>query len=227
MPTECETSTELKLWSTSEYTPSGNIQHRICGLLSEAIEDLDALKREVAETQEWLRYLEQKIRTDAVRIKHLRIATSSLKKIPSEIITEIFLHLKPHKIYLPPGNSQYPWILGHVCARWRHILWDSPSVWGSIDIQKYEEEGRPPRIGNMISWDRRICEPLGYLLSQTSMTLSLAASHREVPVILDLIMAHNHRFTSLKLVATTERVRNSLLDLPAHSFERLEFLDLE
>jgi hypothetical protein len=128
-----ETPAEFELWTKSDFIPSDDVQDRIHRLLGEAVEDTGPLKCEILQIQERLRDLEQKLHTKVVRIDSIL----SMKKIPPEIMGEIFLHIRDGAVVgLPALRKVYlnHWIFGHVCTCWRHIFWDLPSIWNNVEI---------------------------------------------------------------------------------------------
>jgi hypothetical protein len=219
-----ETQAELKLWTRSDFTLLDDTQDRVRRLLHETIEDMGALEREIAEAPELFQYLEQHLRTDALRINSLRAAISIVKRVPQEILTGIFLYLTTGAVVFPPGIIEYPWTLGHVCARWRNVLWDSHSIWSGIMIEQHRNQYALAE--SRLSRNNRISESLKYLLSNTHMAFSYSAGDREVSLTWPTIGAYTHRLTNLILTETTEEILVSLLDLPPQSFERLEYLDI-
>jgi hypothetical protein len=112
-----ETPAELKLRGKRDCILSDNAHYRLRGVHNEAVVDLEVLHREISETRERLQYPEQKSYMDAIRINSVRAVTSSVKRVPPEIMTKIFLYLTAGVVSLPPMKDDYPWFLGHVCSR--------------------------------------------------------------------------------------------------------------
>lgn len=116
-----ESPAELELWKSSDIILPDKTQEKIRRLIDGDVEVMDFLDREILETEQRLRNLKQRKETDAARIATLCAATSSAKKIPPEILADIFVHLSPVELLLPP-MYRYPWVLGYVCAYWREVL---------------------------------------------------------------------------------------------------------
>ncbi|KAJ7157290.1 hypothetical protein C8R46DRAFT_859860, partial [Mycena filopes] len=57
---------------------------------------------------------------------------SGLRRLPLEILAYIFLLTIPSVEETCPLRS--PWILGHICRRWRAIALATPALWSSIVI---------------------------------------------------------------------------------------------
>ncbi|KAK0431718.1 hypothetical protein EV421DRAFT_1852460 [Armillaria borealis] len=61
---------------------------------------------------------------------------SPAHRIPPEIWTEIFLHLKdmsPRRHYLG-GLKHYPWVLSYVCRTWRAVALSCGAIWQEITV---------------------------------------------------------------------------------------------
>ncbi|KAJ7045142.1 hypothetical protein C8F04DRAFT_525034 [Mycena alexandri] len=72
-------------------------------------------------------------------IQRCRSILSPIRRLPPEILTHIFILTTPVEEAgnLPWHRSleQSPWILGHICRRWRAVALTSPALWSSIVIQ--------------------------------------------------------------------------------------------
>ncbi|KAJ7605341.1 hypothetical protein FB45DRAFT_699224, partial [Roridomyces roridus] len=60
---------------------------------------------------------------------------SLLKRIPPEMVAEIFSLTVPSPWEMAGFRSREkhsPWILGHICSRWRAVALSTPSLWSLI-----------------------------------------------------------------------------------------------
>ncbi|KAJ7156647.1 hypothetical protein C8R46DRAFT_860900, partial [Mycena filopes] len=58
-------------------------------------------------------------------VKTHRAVLSILRLLPDEILLEIFQHcLAPHD-----ARATAPWVVSHVCRRWRAVALSSPQLW--------------------------------------------------------------------------------------------------
>ncbi|KAF9461049.1 hypothetical protein BDZ94DRAFT_1299519 [Collybia nuda] len=76
------------------------------------------------------------------RIKRLQTGIAPHRKVPHEILLNIFIGvLDGPTIYLPPRREQSIWNLMQVCSRWRQIIMAEPMIWGRISMIniKYSE----------------------------------------------------------------------------------------
>lgn len=56
-------------------------------------------------------------------------------RIPTELITEIFLHCLPDEIYIDPHIRAAPLLLARICRSWRSIALHTPKLWSSVAIK--------------------------------------------------------------------------------------------
>lgn len=205
-----ETESELESWRSTGNRDVLPIQteKRIRTLLEQAMGDMGPLRKTLQD-------LEQQVKREEIRIQTLRTAISPMKRVPSEIIAEIFIQCGEN-VLLPRTSNSYPWVLGHVCRRWRQILWRSSLIWRSIHIRPL------PRI----MFDRIISfqESLEYTISQTDALLSLSADEDTGLWIRVIVIAHHHRFRHLELCGIdTDDFFSFVRHSPA-SFSNLETL---
>jgi hypothetical protein len=215
-----ETHDELESWKTNDILPEIT-QNKIRRLLEKAVEDMHDLDREISETQQrpWklqkhLGVLQHQKTKDTARICILCGAISSLKKIPPEILNEIFIHLSPMTVLLPPMKNSFPWILMHVCAHWKNIVWTSPRIWSNIQIAL---------LNHLSKSHDSTCAAFLHILSTTRFLLSFHAIIDMVTApVLDLVLSHSRRFRKLALGLS----QDALESLPRHSWENLEYLEI-
>jgi hypothetical protein len=155
---------------------------------------------------------------DTARIRTMRGAISPVKKIPPEVLVDIFTRLAPDQMVLPPTTTSHPFTRAHVCGRWRSVVWTSPAISGSIQIEHIFNFGgiwgRTSVTSGM--WGAIVHAAFDHVLSVTRGLLSVDASSDGAAAIFDLVLSHSHRFQSLVLV----------LNLPQHSLTHLEHIDI-
>lgn len=142
---------------------------------------------------------------------------------PAEIITAVFDNVLSGVVSLPPGVNDYQWLLGHVCSRWRKILWNSTSFW--IDVRVFRSAGL---LGDNITiWRmKRIYESLEYIVSHTHSPLSLSIHNDDFDSLADVVFPNFHRFRNLSLGRISQNAVVSILNLPLHSLDCLESLSM-
>lgn len=140
--------------------------------------------------------------------------------MPPEVLTEIFTlygSLTP-TVYVPPMRDLYPWRLGHVCSRWREILWNSPEIWSNIEIRN------PHRVHEI-----RVEEILNEIFSHTSGLVSLCifSFYYSPSRIRDLILPFIPRLKAISILFLATGLLRMLLELPSGSLNHLQRLDLD
>ncbi|KAF9461457.1 hypothetical protein BDZ94DRAFT_1310604 [Collybia nuda] len=218
-----ESASELKSWKSS-YLFSQETQDRIRKLLDEAILEMDILNQEISGASTEQKGLERRRRGDIKRVSILRSAISDVKKLPSEILEKVFYLLHGSgAVLLPPSKSRHfsPWSLGHICSRWRSILWASPLIWGQITIQVYNG------LGINLHSNYHTRDVVKHVLLKTTMTISLIFGELETQAIFDIILVNSRRFRSLTLHSLHTDMFAVLLRQPSDAWESLEFLDIQ
>lgn len=70
----------------------------------------------------------------------LTVLIAPIRCLPPEILSEIFLHcIQPHSFdspyYSPNARlDRAPWLITHVCSRWRSIALSTPRLWASFAL---------------------------------------------------------------------------------------------
>jgi hypothetical protein len=215
--------TEAELWRSSYPLPE-EAQARVHRLIMDTLREIDNLNLAVVTAKG----LKRRRKMAADRLSIARAAVSSLKLLPAEILSQIFIMTQPPSprgVILPLLKDPYPWILGHVCARWRDILWCSPFIWNNIFVLPLSQYGRGFRAD---IWSRLILKHMNHILAKTGvMSLSLnVQSCQETVRIWDTILRHNERFRTLSLRHVPVEWLSTFLDLPPHSLGNLERLDV-
>ncbi|KAF9457129.1 hypothetical protein BDZ94DRAFT_266848 [Collybia nuda] len=135
--------------------------------------------------------------------------------IPPEIMAEIFaLVVANGQVLILNRDDGYPWTLGHVCSRWRQILWDTPSIWNKIRVESHRFPIRARRYtsGNV----------LDYIFSKIPGPISLVTSKEELEVVLE----HFSRFVELSIIGLGVHQLPSIFNLPESAFALLESFSL-
>jgi len=155
-------------------------------------------------------------------MKKLLPAIAPHKSLPPEILVEIFLHyaadIAEQVIYgTEPSDrrlSQFPWVLGHICSRWRQIALAEPRIWGTIGVN-----GNLPMLNEAF---RRG--------GQSRLWLSVKEGengrYTHDVFLRDVICSQSKRITDLSLSVWDETFER-FLTLPSDSFPVLEAFQLE
>ncbi|KAJ7094299.1 hypothetical protein C8R44DRAFT_814186 [Mycena epipterygia] len=124
-----------------------------------------------------------------------------MRRLPSEILSEIFGHSSDPPTSFDPRNSM-PWRIIQVCSRWRDVALASPLLWCRFSLRGYRSRGLDDTgISREISLQlqRSSQAPLSiYMEDQyNALDLFLAASTRWQDVTLFLnLQQYQHLFAS-------------------------------
>ncbi|KAI6044032.1 hypothetical protein EDC04DRAFT_2646812 [Pisolithus marmoratus] len=80
------------------------------------------------------------VRLSAVSHKAL---TSPIRRVPPEVLGEIFYHCLPTAPYVTPRDVEGPMVLTQVCRHWRAVAMSTPRLWTSmtLHLDRATEEG--------------------------------------------------------------------------------------
>ncbi|KAF9462211.1 hypothetical protein BDZ94DRAFT_1261783 [Collybia nuda] len=142
-----------------------------------------------------------------------------MKKVPPEVLAEIFTRYSGKSVVFPPTYEPSTWTLGHVCSRWRRVLWNFPVIWSNLQLRApiynfWREQETFSKESTRQSLD--------YILSRTNILLSLSSVHEEVAFISDIIILQNHRFRILEFYNIATTTCSLFLDAPSAAFPNLE-----
>ncbi|KAJ7777600.1 hypothetical protein DFH07DRAFT_876837 [Mycena maculata] len=129
-------SVEPLLVSNDAPQPTQTILVR--AILQDKEARLLALGAEITELQVALQTLQSKYAGLAAEIIQYKSTLSPVRRIPPEIIAEIFLYFLPSLVWdekfpkLQP--SKLPWKLGHICRLWRTVALSLGQLWSVVDL---------------------------------------------------------------------------------------------
>ncbi|KAJ7364294.1 hypothetical protein DFH08DRAFT_270719, partial [Mycena albidolilacea] len=191
----------------SNVIPS-NSQIQVINRTIETVEeDICGLDAEIASLQQSAQQLMGR-RTELKHfVRNHRGAVSVMRRIPSDVLVEIFLRcLDPNAPLGPPYRGGTLESIVQVCGRWRTIAMESPQLWRHFDIQGNPSNfapltrkirlqlGRSRQIPICITLDTRECEDT---YPTDILDLFLRVSARWQDIRLSLSPAHYmHLFAS-------------------------------
>ncbi|KAJ6610697.1 hypothetical protein B0H10DRAFT_2059163 [Mycena sp. CBHHK59/15] len=166
-----------------------------------------------------------------------RGAVSTMRRFPSEILTEIFSHCVQEDALSPfnPSN-RHPWLITRVCSRWRAAALSSPTLWCHLVVVPLHDTIKESSLVPLLSLqlERAGQAPLSvHLRSRRSYTSNvldvlLTASERWENIILDLTPSdfhHLHTFVGHLPVMKKLEIRNAPQDCPDNIFMSLPALE--
>ncbi|KAH9484811.1 hypothetical protein JR316_0001713 [Psilocybe cubensis] len=119
---------------SSNVEPSEEEASKIQSLLVEPTRQLEELENNIRVLEIQLEDLKAKRTTTKETISRYRAVLSPIRRLPADVLREIFLHcLEKHR---NPAMlaSEAPMLLTRICSSWRSIAQSSPLLWAQIHI---------------------------------------------------------------------------------------------
>jgi hypothetical protein len=118
----------------TNYAPSDEELQEIPRILVEPQARLVRMNDEIGRVQETLDELKRQ-RDELVRlIDQYHALTSPIRRIPREILQEIFIHCLPTDRPAVMSEREAPLLIGRVCSSWRSISQSTPELWTSVHV---------------------------------------------------------------------------------------------
>ena len=197
---------------------------RVFDLLKVSESETHNLDTEISQVHEHLSSLVTKRARCRAHTKKLRIAIAPHKYLPPELLAEVFLHCLHHGpldgrlgILRPsPRPLPAPWVLGHVCSRWRQIALGEKRLWNSI----YYEGNSQRHVLLLKEAFRRS--------GQSTLQLEARESGAKLykPFLREVIRPELRRITSLFLDIAETTFSNFLM-LPSGLVDELECVKIQ
>jgi F-box-like len=130
---ELQDDADFAVFHNSELPPK--FTSTIRSRLSDAERNLTTLEYEIAHVESILDGIRSQRTQTITSIQSYREALAPHRKLPNEILGEIFVCATP-MIMLPPKEycREAPWNITHVCSKWRNVAFATPAVWDNISI---------------------------------------------------------------------------------------------
>jgi len=114
-------------------------------------------------------------------IASLRSLLAPIRRLPPELLTDIFTYCLPHQRFIRPAPDQAPLLLAQICATWRHASISIPTLWTSLQLRGFQTDtlGDEPlpeetqRVNNLLyTWFSRTKDcPLSLSVLDDSLLL--------------------------------------------------------
>ncbi|RDB16387.1 hypothetical protein Hypma_002946 [Hypsizygus marmoreus] len=120
-------------------------------LLSETLKDVEHLNLEITHAPEILDDLVIRRDEEVARADKIRIVIAPHKRVPPEILSEIFAQtIEGIPLMLPLRFkwTRWPWPLRSVCSLWRRIAISDRRLWDSIEVSIWDWS---PSLGHRLS----------------------------------------------------------------------------
>ncbi|KIM70591.1 hypothetical protein SCLCIDRAFT_6228 [Scleroderma citrinum Foug A] len=99
-------------------------RHVQLSLIQSAVRKLATLKTRLEQSASYV--------TQSV-LSH-KALTSPVRRVPPEVLGEIFFHCLPTAPYVTPHDVEGPMVLTQVCRHWRAVARSTPRLWSSITL---------------------------------------------------------------------------------------------
>ena len=212
--------------NTNEAIPESE-QLGLRGLLRDVERELKSIDTEITSTQEYILLLQER-RTGYVEdMKKLRLAMAPHRSLPPEILAEIFLHyaaeiaeqfIHDFPMLTYRRLSPFPWVLGHICSRWRQIALAEPRIWSTIGFKAAEQ-------GDLLMLNEAFKRGGQSRLWLLASDLALGNESIHHDFLRDVVCSQSKRITELELSICGETFEKFLF-LPSDSFPMLEAVRL-
>ncbi|KAF9462331.1 hypothetical protein BDZ94DRAFT_1166130, partial [Collybia nuda] len=119
---------------SANYVPTKDEVDEIRQLLVDPVDQLDQLDAELTRLQNSIDMLYLKrsqLHNDIVRHRNL---IAPLRRIPEELLQEIFFRCLPVDHNAVMSCFEAPLLFGRVCSQWRRVSLSTPRLWSSIHI---------------------------------------------------------------------------------------------
>lgn len=182
-----------------------------------------ARRRQIGEIDRLYRLAEDRAQLWEERIqlvsllKRYRLALSSHKRLPTEILQQIFLYASAGYDQYLPRPSDPPWLLCGICLSWRHIAISTPDLWKSLHFPSRSRLTRAQKLHISRTWLARAGR------SGFSLTLVDDPDDSSSPAnfVKEIIAPHANKFRYLRLNLTPCDI-DGLFSLPVGSLDSLE-----
>ncbi|KAF9462680.1 hypothetical protein BDZ94DRAFT_1260497 [Collybia nuda] len=118
----------------TNYVPSNHELDEIHDLLIDSNDKINQIDTEIWRLHQSINELHhQRTELDAFIASHEAL-TAPMRRIPQEILQEIFVSCLPTRHNAVMSDTEAPLLLGRVCSQWRKISLSTPRLWSSMHL---------------------------------------------------------------------------------------------
>jgi hypothetical protein len=163
--------------------------------------------------------------------KHLA-SLSPVRRLPPEVLSEVFLHCLPDKAFVDPAPLEPPLLLANVCTTWRSIALSTAGLWSSIAVNVTGVDICPHKDLVKLWVGRSGSHPLSFQilgeLKKGANGLPVPGGQTAAPSLLDVFIPHHARWWKIHLEYNGLGMETGLARIPENiTFPRLEDVHLE
>ncbi|KAF5391597.1 hypothetical protein D9757_002548 [Collybiopsis confluens] len=139
-------------------------------------------------------------------IEALQAVISPIRRLPLEILSEIFVECFPKIKFTRPSAHEPPLLLAQICRRWRHVAISTPKIWSAILIT-VTEHCHPDLSLLQTFIDRSAMHPLSFRIKE-ELDADAASSMHEAAF--ELLWSAHARWRDVQLDYKDWRTNSSL-----------------
>ncbi|KAJ6458894.1 hypothetical protein DFH09DRAFT_1062962 [Mycena vulgaris] len=143
-----------------------------------------------------------------------RALLSPIRRVPPEVLCEIFLHCLPKTTYIQASVAHCPLLLTQVSSNWRSVALATPALWTSIAVNLTPQSCLPD-LRLIETWIARsgLC-PLSFHIAESIQKDHYDARMLTSASILELFAPHYSRWQHIRLEYQDWRIETGFSKLP-------------
>ncbi|KAF7374450.1 hypothetical protein MSAN_00329100 [Mycena sanguinolenta] len=130
----------------TNYVPSDPEVLEIRALLAEPEIQLARIDAQIEKMETALAQLKAQRASLKRPIDAHKVLLSPIRRIPHDVLVEIFLACLPSKHHALIDPTQAPMLLGRICRHWSSVAYSTPMLWRSMHIPPPNYLHTPPNI---------------------------------------------------------------------------------
>ncbi|RDB19072.1 hypothetical protein Hypma_014395 [Hypsizygus marmoreus] len=223
MPLEIapEDQAAIVLATTNNEVILDSLYPAVQQLIASAEQSVVQIDVEIVRVQHILRTLVGRRKKECNKIRRFKATMAPHRKLPNALLVEIFAFCTEYAV-IPHGNTEAPWSLACVCARWRQVVHRTRALWSRIRTLS----------NNTCAWDLRFTRTIETLLarnhgSHISMdaTFDGNLSIRRGSQFTEFLLSYGRRLQNLSVTASSSYIRN-FIDVPPGVLQNLTTLTI-
>lgn len=214
--------------SLNDVLPSDDEIRGIKASLKHAIFELEQLESNIVRTQRRLDSLHARRNALFSCTERYQIAIAPCKRLPPDILREIFLECLPETVYLPPRPDDAPLLLTRICSSWRTLALNTQELWCDFQVALNSRAHKNNHaLSALDTWLSRCPDrPLSFKIHAAPRAPFPLPGIRHDILPMDLIIPHILRIRTLDLQNISGEQMYALITLPPASFPLLEEVDI-
>ncbi|KAJ7871021.1 hypothetical protein B0H13DRAFT_2350154 [Mycena leptocephala] len=119
----------------TNFVPSEDECRDIRSLVTSQMEELEGIADEILRAEDILNSLIRERDRLEQSIDSHRALVSGARRLPYDILQEIFTACLPSNRYPTMSKTESPLLISHICHEWRGLVLSMPRLWASLHIQ--------------------------------------------------------------------------------------------